>query len=61
MTLFLQVILRGQMNQDQTKNEASFEAPPVENLPIEPVDESAFFNDAAVEDSDNNLEEDVPF
>ncbi len=40
---------------------SSFEAPPVENLPIEPVDESAFFKDAAVEDSDNNLEEDVPF
>ena len=45
----------------QPQNEASFEAPPVENLPIEPVDESAFFKDAAVEDSDNNLEEDVPF
>ena len=46
---------------DQPAEPSSFEAPPVENLPIEPVDESAFLKDAAVEDSDNNLEEDVSF
>ena len=40
---------------------ASFEAPPVENMPIQPVDEAAFFKDQPVEDSKNELEEDVPF
>ncbi|MEK9727664.1 MAG: single-stranded DNA-binding protein [Candidatus Margulisiibacteriota bacterium] len=39
----------------------SFEAPPIENLPIQPVDEAAFFKDQPVEESENDLEEDVPF
>ena len=44
-----------------TEEPASFEAPPVENMPIQPVDEAAFFKDQPVEDSKNELDEDVPF
>jgi single-strand DNA-binding protein len=40
---------------------SSFEAPPVENLPVQPVDEAAFFDSAPVSESENGLEEDVPF
>ena len=40
---------------------ASFESPPVENMPIQPVDEAAFFKNEPVDESKNELEEDVPF
>jgi len=39
----------------------SFEAPPVENLPVQPVDEAAFFDNTAENESENELDEDVPF
>jgi hypothetical protein len=35
---------------------------PIENIPIAPIDESSFFNEApANEESENELDEDVPF
>lgn len=40
----------------------SVDAAPIENIPIAPIDESAFFNDAPTnEESENELDEDVPF
>jgi len=47
-----------------TKDSASDsnDSPPIENVPIPPVDEAAFFkNSPANEESKNELDEDVPF
>ena len=45
----------------QSEESDSFEAPPVENLPVQPVDEAAFFDNSDTNESENELEEDVPF
>lgn len=46
---------------DQVEDSNSFEAPPVENLPVQPVDEAAFFDNTTEKGSQNELDEDVPF
>ena len=54
----------GNLPQSNAQSSVSTEAsdPIIENVPIPPVDESAFFNNApANENSENELEEDVPF
>jgi single stranded DNA-binding protein len=38
---------------------SSFSSPPIQNVPIKPVDESSFFGQTPF--TENNLEEDVPF
>ena len=47
---------------NQTQQENTTQEDPIENVPIAPVDEAAFFeNTENSDDSKNELEEDVPF